>query len=206
MPRVDRIICLVFAQQTDTAADRTLENQEALPTRTTDSTGQMIMPVEPGQATSSQTIVVAEPQAEPAGQMVVPVMLTPPAEQVEKPAVEEVIPYAGADTCKPCHPKQYENQNELNFSKSWKILKMRKEENKPQCIKCYAAGAGRPGGFISAERTPHLTDKQCEVCYGPGDRHVKNPAERQRLKSSVKEKNICLECHLCMTTHRTVRF
>ncbi|MEA3437539.1 MAG: multiheme c-type cytochrome [Thermodesulfobacteriota bacterium] len=45
---------------------------------------------------------------------------------------------------------------------------MCKEQDNPECFKCYVAGANRTGGFVFAEETPHLTGKQCESCRGPG--------------------------------------
>ena len=129
--------------------------------------------------------------------------------KAEKPAPEEVIPYVGVEKCKLCHPSEYQDQKKRKHAKSWKILEMRGEENNAECVKCHATGANKPGGFVSAQETPYLTGKQCEACHGPGGAHIKNPSDpktQAQLRVYGKDKNVCLECHLCMTTHRTVEF
>ncbi|MBU0634540.1 MAG: cytochrome c family protein [Candidatus Omnitrophica bacterium] len=115
--------------------------------------------------------------------------------------------YAGADKCKVCHPQQYEDYSDRQFNKAWKVLKMRSEDKNPQCLKCHTTGYGK-GGFVSEAETPHLASKQCEACHGPGAKHMGNPAsveQKQRLQSSVKQ-NVCIECHICMKTHRQIKF
>ncbi len=127
----------------------------------------------------------------------------------KEPVAEEIIPYVGAEKCRICHPQEYADQIKSKYSKTWKILQMRGEQDNPECFRCHATGAGKPKGFISAEKTPYLAGKQCEACHGPGGAHVKNSrdtVQRERLGTSTKEKNVCLECHLCMTTHRIIRF
>ncbi len=179
------ITCLVFAQQAGTAAAGKAEPAE-----------QAVSSVNPQEA-------IHQEEAD------TPEVVTDKSQAQEPGSKEEVISYVGADKCKVCHPQEYKDQVARKFSKSWKILKMRGEQNNPECVKCHVTGAGRPGGFISAEQTPHLTGKQCESCHGPGGQHAKtpnDPAVREKLKVSGKEKNICLECHLCMVTHRTVKF
>ena len=121
----------------------------------------------------------------------------------------DIVKYVGADQCKKCHGQEYSDQIESRYYKSWKILKMRDEQDNPECFKCHVAGANRPGGFVSEEKTPYLAGKQCESCHGPGDKHIQNPgsvAERNKMKVSSKDHNVCLECHLCMETHRKVQF
>ena len=187
------IACFVFAQQMETEAP------EASTIRETAAVGIS----EPGEQAatlvSSQEAITHETATSTDKQL----------EQEKKPVVVKDIPYVGEEKCKVCHPQEYESQSKRKFSKSWKILKMRGEQNNPECVKCHTAGAGKPGGFISETETPHLTGKQCESCHGPGGKHVKAPnslVERERLKASNKEKNVCLECHVCMITHRTISF
>jgi hypothetical protein len=115
--------------------------------------------------------------------------------------------YLGAQKCSTCHPVEYQDFEKRKFNKSWKILKMRGEEKNPECLKCHTTGYGK-GGFISEEETPNLLGKQCEACHGPGGAHVSNTSDaavRNQLKVSER-KNVCVECHACMTTHRTVNF
>jgi hypothetical protein len=116
--------------------------------------------------------------------------------------------YVGVEKCKSCHPQEYEDFSQRRFNKAWKILKMREEEKNPECLRCHVTGYGKKGGFVNEEKTPHLTSKQCEACHGPGSEHVNNPADSQirRNLKVVHKKNVCIQCHLCMKTHRTIEF
>lgn len=119
--------------------------------------------------------------------------------------------YIGVDKCKTCHPQQYQDFSQRRFNKAWKVLKMRGEDKNPECLKCHVTGYGKMGGFISEEQTPGLANKQCESCHGPGARHASNPSNseyRQDVKKVSKEskENVCIECHLCMKTHRAIEF
>lgn len=106
--------------------------------------------------------------------------------------------YVGTESCKPCHQKQYENF--IKFSRmSRSFISVEKMKNKitPEelktCYQCHTTGYGKKGGFVSSEKTPHLKDAGCEVCHGPGKRHVetKNPKYIKR-KFTIK---ICEPCH-----------
>ncbi len=116
--------------------------------------------------------------------------------------------YVGWQKCKTCHAKEYATFEKRNYSKSWKILVMRGETKNPECLKCHTTGYGRPGGFISAEKTPNLEGKQCEACHGPGSKHAANPSDPAAKSAMIvaNKKNVCIQCHLCMTTHDTVTY
>ena len=116
--------------------------------------------------------------------------------------------YVSYTKCKVCHTKEYEDFSKRNFSKAWKILKMRGEDTNPKCLACHTTGYGKPGGFVSEQKTPLLASKQCEACHGPGSKHAANPSDpaaRNGMKLSGK-KNVCIECHVCMSTHSSVEF
>ena len=75
------------------------------------------------------------------------------------------------------------------------------------CLECHVTGYGK-GGFESEAKTPHLVGKQCEACHGPGGNHVNNPSDagfKNQLKV-VNKKNVCIECHACMSTHKSTDF
>lgn len=106
--------------------------------------------------------------------------------------------YVGTDTCKPCHIMQYENFKKYSrMSRSYEAVeKMKNKLNSEElkvCFHCHTTGYGKKGGFISIEKTPHLKDTGCEVCHGPGKKHVetKNPQYIHR-KLTVE---ICESCH-----------
>lgn len=106
--------------------------------------------------------------------------------------------YVGTETCKKCHIKQYENFIKYSrMSRSFEAVEKMKnkltKEELNQCFQCHTTGYGKKGGFVSAEKTPHLKNTGCEVCHGPGKKHAetKNPKFIQR-KLTLQ---ICESCH-----------
>jgi len=118
--------------------------------------------------------------------------------------------YVGIDKCKTCHSKNFAAFSERKFDKSWKILKMRGKTKDPECLKCHVTGYGEPSGFVSEETTPHLKFKQCEACHGPGSLHVSSPGNKEYQKTiepwKFSNKNVCVECHICMKQHKEAVF
>jgi len=117
--------------------------------------------------------------------------------------------YIGAEKCKGCHPQQYKDFESRKFTKAWSVLQMRGKTKDPECLKCHVTGYGEPGGFVSEEETPYLRYKQCEACHGAGSIHAANPGDkiaREAMKSYVREHDVCIQCHICMKTHRTTEF
>ncbi len=107
--------------------------------------------------------------------------------------------YVGSEACKNCHPGEYRNFSAYaKKSQSFKsIERLRAElsqEEIKRCYSCHTTGYGRPGGFVSIEKTPYLKDAGCEVCHGPGSLHVKtkNPGD---IKGNVLSGE-CGQCHV----------
>lgn len=106
--------------------------------------------------------------------------------------------YVGSKTCAECHAEQYDNFK--NYSKkahSWDSLQSMRSNLKPaefqKCFECHTTGYGKPGGFVSFEKTPELADVGCETCHGPGKTHAEfgDPAEITRLP----DQESCTVCH-----------
>jgi nitrate/TMAO reductase-like tetraheme cytochrome c subunit len=117
--------------------------------------------------------------------------------------------YVGAEKCKGCHPQQFTDFESRKFTKAWSVLQMRGKTKDPECLKCHVTGYGQPGGFISEEATPQLKYKQCEVCHGAGNVHINNPGDataRAAMKDYVSKRNVCIDCHKCMKTHKEADF
>ncbi len=106
--------------------------------------------------------------------------------------------YVGPEVCKECHEDEY-----ISFKKYAKknhsyesILKMKaglREEEFLECLVCHTTGYGRPGGFVSEEKTPHLKEVSCETCHGPGSVHAESEDPGDIIgKLSLSQ---CEECH-----------
>lgn len=97
--------------------------------------------------------------------------------------------FVGTKGCKKCHIKQFKSWKETKMAKAYDILKPgeRAEAKKkagldPQkdytedaeCLPCHTTGYGKPGGFVSLEKTPQLVGISCEMCHGAGSEYTKN--------------------------------
>jgi hypothetical protein len=75
------------------------------------------------------------------------------------------------------------------------------EEEIKGCYFCHTTGYGKPGGFISVEKTPHLKNAGCEVCHGPGGLHI-----RTNAPSDIKRRLTMEDCEVCHTSERVTAF
>jgi len=107
--------------------------------------------------------------------------------------------YVGSDVCQKCHEKEYDSfMKYAKKSKSYESIERVKKgltaEEIRGCYACHTTGYGKPGGFVSVEKTPHLKNAGCEVCHGPGELHVKkmNPQYIKRRLSI----EVCEVCHI----------
>jgi hypothetical protein len=114
--------------------------------------------------------------------------------------------YIGSDACKGCHEQEYNGfmkyaKKSKSYNSIERVKKGLTEEEIRGCYACHTTGYGKPGGFISIEKTPHLKNAGCEVCHGPGEFHVKT-MNRQDIKRKMTLKN----CEVCHTSERVQAF
>lgn len=106
--------------------------------------------------------------------------------------------YVGAAACESCHEEQYASyQKNSRKAHSWRsILKMRPKLTEAElrgCYACHTTGYNKPGGFVSFEQTPELSNVGCESCHGPGSAHAESgDAAAIRRTPKLDE---CLVCH-----------
>jgi hypothetical protein len=114
--------------------------------------------------------------------------------------------YVGSEACKGCHEKEYESfmtyaRKSRSFSSIERLKKGLTEKEIKVCYHCHTTGYGKPGGFISPEKTPHLKNAGCEVCHGPGEIHVKTGNPQDTKIRLTKE-----DCEVCHTEERVKAF
>lgn len=107
--------------------------------------------------------------------------------------------YVGSAACADCHQEQYERYSKFSkkahSSKSIKIMASDlTDQELAECYSCHATGYGKPGGFVSAEKTPQLADAGCEVCHGPGGAHAESGGDKSLIKSKLTMDD-CTTCH-----------
>ena len=107
--------------------------------------------------------------------------------------------YVGSEACRQCHENEYKNfttyaKKSISFKSIERVKKGLTEEEIRGCYVCHTTGYGKPGGFVSPEKTPHLKNAGCEVCHGPGEFHIKTQS-RKDIKSHLSIKD-CEGCHI----------
>ncbi len=114
--------------------------------------------------------------------------------------------YVGSEACKNCHENEYVSfmtyaKKATSFRSIERVKKGLTEDEIKGCYYCHTTGYGKPGGFISPEKTPHLKNAGCEVCHGPGEFHInsRNPAQ-------IKKKLTLKDCEVCHTSERVQAF
>jgi hypothetical protein len=107
--------------------------------------------------------------------------------------------YVGSAACQPCHAQEFSNYAKYSRkSHSYRsVQRMQKglsTEELKECYACHTTGYGKPGGFVSIERTPGLRDAGCEVCHGPGKEHAETQDPRLIQRKVTLE--TCQSCHI----------
>ena len=108
--------------------------------------------------------------------------------------------FTGSGKCRACHLKQYASWKKTKHSMVFEQLQGA-ERKDPECVKCHTTGFGKPGGFVSEEKSEALENVGCESCHGPGSLHI--PAALNVLNTSVAwekkidkvPQNVCVACH-----------
>ena len=107
--------------------------------------------------------------------------------------------YVGASKCRLCHLKQTKSWKKSKHASNFDVL-IGAERSSPACVKCHPTGFGKPGGFVSEEKTPALENVGCEACHGPGSAHVKLAKNAPASGAWDKKinripQNACVQCH-----------
>ena len=106
--------------------------------------------------------------------------------------------YVGSKTCQECHEEEYQNfrayaKKSDSFESITKMKKGLTDQEIKGCYECHTTGYGKPGGFTSEQKTPHLKNAGCEVCHGPGSVHCET-GEYEDIKARLTQKD-CETCH-----------
>lgn len=102
--------------------------------------------------------------------------------------------YSGTDECAVCHESQYRQWRGTGHGRAYKTLLDAQRHFVPTCLKCHVVGLGRDSGYEFGSGETNLSSVGCEVCHGPGDRHVAS-GEAGDIRR-VPELRLCRECHI----------
>jgi hypothetical protein len=126
--------------------------------------------------------------------------------------------YVGAKKCMMCHMKIYKAWSEVKHAHAFEALvaatpeqiaKMNallktdvkgKPESDPACLKCHVTGYQEPGGYPAADslKNVSLAAVGCEMCHGPGSRHLAVPmSDKAGRRAAILKPTAetCTKCH-----------
>ena len=79
--------------------------------------------------------------------------------------------YVGDAKCASCHKSALAFWKKTVHAGAWRTLVDGGKQHDYKCVGCHVTGYGEVGG-TSLGHTDKLRDVQCEVCHGPGSKHV----------------------------------
>src|SRR5690606_39014977 len=89
--------------------------------------------------------------------------------------------YSGLEVCSSCHQAERKFWDSTAHSRAYGTLTRQHKEFNLDCVSCHVTGYDRPGGS-TVTHVENLQNVQCEVCHGPGSKHVASPNEKGLLK------------------------
>ncbi len=100
--------------------------------------------------------------------------------------------YVGIEECAMCHGKAVEQWKTTKHAGAWETLEVVDKQFNFDCINCHVTGFDKPGGSNLGFNEP-LRDVQCEVCHGPGSKHVE--ADGKGFIELTPQATVCQACH-----------
>jgi len=65
----------------------------------------------------------------------------------------------------------------------------------PECIRCHVVGLEYETGFVSEKGHKDLRNVGCEVCHGPGSKHMMAILMAEEDTETSEPKSACIDCH-----------
>ena len=101
--------------------------------------------------------------------------------------------YEPAEACKECHEDEYAHWRTTAHAHAQDSVRRAGRLRDPECLLCHTMGLGRPGGFVSMEKTPGLGRVTCQACHVvTADHEEKGVKPDPRLRISSR---LCISCH-----------
>ena len=110
-----------------------------------------------------------------------------------KPVPKGTSGYVGREACQDCHDDAVTFWRTTRHANAWKTLENDQKTFDAECVSCHVTGWQAPGGTVLG-KVKGLTDVQCEVCHGPGSRHVESGGDTDLIQLKVTE-STCTRCH-----------
>jgi 2',3'-cyclic-nucleotide 2'-phosphodiesterase (5'-nucleotidase family) len=115
------------------------------------------------------------------------------ADRLPPPSGPDQATYVGVEKCSTCHPGPRQVYDATSHAHAYATLSTQFKEFNLECVSCHVTGYGKAGGS-TVTHVEKLKDVQCEVCHGPGSKHVLDPSDHTRMIAKP-ETSMCLGCH-----------
>ena len=110
------------------------------------------------------------------------------------PAGEGEASYVGIDSCTDCHQEERDFFDKTAHAHAYKTLVDDHKEFNLDCVSCHVTGYGRNGGS-TVTHNKKLQNVQCEVCHGPGSKHVKDTDNKDFIILKPDPRSCVDQCH-----------
>jgi hypothetical protein len=111
--------------------------------------------------------------------------------------------YVGDAKCVGCHKTAFTFWKKTVHAGAWKTLVDGRKQDDDRCVGCHVTGYGEVGG-TSLGHTDKLRDVQCEVCHGPGSKHVAEEGLEEPL--AIHRETPASTCTTCHNEHHSDTF
>lgn len=101
--------------------------------------------------------------------------------------------YVGVQACTACHAQPRQVWNETPHARAYATLATQFKEFNLECVSCHVTGYEQPGGS-TVTHVGVLENVQCEVCHGPGSKHVADPTDHALIVRRPAP-SVCTSCH-----------
>jgi hypothetical protein len=114
------------------------------------------------------------------------------------PAENDQPHFVGTQACAKCHQPAVDFWKTTVHAQAWKTLVDVDKQYHYDCIGCHVTGFAKAGGSsLGSAEKQKLVDVQCEVCHGPGSKHVDEAGlDDPRTITRKPPDNFCADnCH-----------
>ncbi|HIJ71394.1 MAG TPA: hypothetical protein HPP87_08530 [Planctomycetes bacterium] len=119
-------------------------------------------------------------------------------EKVIKVPLPNGLQYLGSTSCgfgSSCHQYEYEKWSQKAHAKAYGTLVNVGSQYDPECIRCHVVGLEYETGFVSEKSHEDLRNVGCEVCHGPGSKHMMAVVTQGKDNQTSEPKSACVDCH-----------
>jgi hypothetical protein len=115
------------------------------------------------------------------------------ADRVPPPRAPGQAAYVGVEACSSCHAAARQVWNSTPHAHAYATLSSQFKEYNLECVGCHVTGYEKAGGS-TVTHVDKLENVECEVCHGPGSKHVASPSDGTLIVARP-DASTCLSCH-----------